>query len=499
MAGFSLSIAGAASVYSYTYPTYSFTAAVGGVDVASSLTSVIWYIDGTKAVTATSSSAPAAASPGFPGAQAAGTSVANCQMHLDSNSSFTTVGTFAIVCEVAYNGCLYSATTKIRRMDESSSAPGQLRWPAPAICTRMPTDPALSPSGVIYVGSDNGWLQPINASTGALGTTPTVPNVYPYPPAIARDGRVLCITSGSEAYYFVPSSWTYRNGIGGGMYGPTAIATDGTVYAAQNTPSIFGLTENSSSVHGSQFDIAISPSLSALITTGISIGASGTIYFGCADQRLYAVSPGGAILWSVNLGGATLSTPAIDSAGNIYIGADTPSGSLFKISAAGSVLWDCTFAAWNPTINSSPVIGADETTVYVAGGTASSGFLFAVTTAAGLLKAQNTFSDIHYGSPAVAADGTVYLCMDDGSSGKLYAYRDNGSSLDGQWTYTLPGSALTGSSSPLIGPDGTVYFSGANASTGYVYAVYGSVGPATSGWPMLGKNARRTACASDGQ
>jgi outer membrane protein assembly factor BamB len=56
------------------------------------------------------------------------------------------------------------------------------------------------------------------------------------------------------------------------------------------------------------------------------------------------------------------------------------------------------------------------------------------------------------GTPAIAGDGTVYVCSSDG---KLYAADTNGLS---RWTFTF-GGATAGT--PSIGADGTIYFSAA--------------------------------------
>jgi len=92
-------------------------------------------------------------------------------------------------------------------------------------------------------------------------------------------------------------------------------------------------------------------------------------------------------------------------------------------------------------VESSPAIGADGT-IYVGSG---DGKLYAINSA-GTLKWSCTIG--YPSSPAIGADGTVYVGSSDH---KLYAIGPNGTL---KWSYVLGGMVL---SSPAIGADGTVY------------------------------------------
>jgi len=85
-------------------------------------------------------------------------------------------------------------------------------------------------------------------------------------------------------------------------------------------------------------------------------------------------------------------------------------------------------------------------------------------------------------APAIGFDGTIYVGSYDGSFVALNP--DNGAEL---WSYTAGGWV---SSSPTIGPDGTIYF---GTQYGTLHAIAANPGgPATTGWPMFGGNARHT-------
>jgi len=93
-------------------------------------------------------------------------------------------------------------------------------------------------------------------------------------------------------------------------------------------------------------------------------------------------------------------------------------------------------------INSSPAIGADGT-IYVG---SDDNKLYAINPN-GTLKWSYTTGYSMYSSPAIGADGTIYVGFGD----KLYAINPNGTL---KWSYTTGGGI---DSSPAIGADGTIY------------------------------------------
>jgi outer membrane protein assembly factor BamB len=118
--------------------------------------------------------------------------------------------------------------------------------------------------------------------------------------------------------------------------------------------------------------------------------------------------------------------------------------------ADGSLKWAF---AWTNTpatfFVSSPAIGADGT-VYIGSESESpsSSRVFAINPATGIRKWTFLVPDWVDSSPAVAEDGTIYIgCWD----GRLYALRSTGSL---KWTYETDNFIY---SSPAIGMDGTIY------------------------------------------
>lgn len=128
-------------------------------------------------------------------------------------------------------------------------------------------------------------------------------------------------------------------------------------------------------------------------------------------RSMAPISPAPGIVWSQMLAdSAEFSSPAVDLAGNVYIG--DVGDRLSKISPAGAVLWR-----------------------YDTGG------------------------NLRRSSPAIADDGTVYVGSSDGL---LHAVNPNGTR---RWAYTAGGSIKT---SPTVGADGSIYF---GADDGVLYAL----------------------------
>jgi len=143
----------------------------------------------------------------------------------------------------------------------------------------------------------------------------------------------------------------------------------------------------------------------------------------------------------------------------VVVGADGTlyMGSIFDsfahaLNADGTHKW--TFDVGHTVIASSPAVGADGT-VYLA---ATDGYLFALR-ADGTLKWNHRWDSSGLSHPALGADGTVYVGNGNGS---LYAVKGDDGTL--KWTYQT-GDRIC--SAPAV-DDGTVY---AGSTDGYLYAL----------------------------
>jgi outer membrane protein assembly factor BamB len=136
---------------------------------------------------------------------------------------------------------------------------------------------------------------------------------------------------------------------------------------------------------------------------------------------------------------------------------------------------DCVF--------SSPAIGADGT-VYVG---STDGNVYALNPADGSVKWSFATGGSVLSSPAIGADGTVYFGGDDG-----YVYALNPADGSVKWSHATGGSVL---SSPAIGADGTVYI-GSNDHN--VYALNPSDGSVKWSYATGGAVESSPAIGADG-
>ena len=136
---------------------------------------------------------------------------------------------------------------------------------------------------------------------------------------------------------------------------------------------------------------------------------------------------------------------------------------------------------------SSPAIGADGI-IYVG---AWDGYLFALNPGGTRSWSVRTSppSDIN-SSPAVGSNDVIYVGCKDGN---FYAFQSQAVEEEGKkqdWVFQT-GDIIQ--SSPVIAADGTIYF---GSRDNYLYAINpGNLTPADSAWPMFRRNAAHTGAA----
>jgi outer membrane protein assembly factor BamB len=185
-----------------------------------------------------------------------------------------------------------------------------------------------------------------------------------------------------------------------------------------------------------------------------AIALDGTIYIGCADSNLYAVTCTGNLAWRTNLGGGIISSPAIGTDGTIYIGASN--GWFFAANPAGDIKWKQDLGS---AVISSPALGLDGT-IYV--GTMA-GQICALRPEDGSAAPgwPVTTGGAFYSSPAIGADGCIYVGSLDN---RVYSFTPAGSQKAG-WPFETAGPVY---SSPVAGPNNTVFV---GSSDGRLYSL----------------------------
>ena len=152
----------------------------------------------------------------------------------------------------------------------------------------------------------------------------------------------------------------------------------------------------------------------AAVVSSVAIGGDGTIYFGSADHRVYAVDGAtGKQKWSFATNDVVDSSPAIGADGTVYIGSQD--ASVYAIDGGtGKQKWAFSTGA---SVRSSPSVGVDGT-VYIGSYDKN---VYALDGATGTEKWAFESGQVARSSPAIGADGTVYIGSVDDAGGKFYA------------------------------------------------------------------------------
>ncbi len=176
------------------------------------------------------------------------------------------------------------------------------------------------------------------------------------------------------------------------------------------------------------------------------------IVYALSGYSVYAINPNSKLKWQYFLGGNVGSSAAIDNHGTIYIG-NQGSSSLYAIHNDGTLKWRFTI-----TIAANPAV-ANDGTVYICGGYPQQ-YLYSININGNLNWAYEISA--FCSTPVIANNGEVYV---GASNGYLYAIYSNGILA---WLYKTSVSSV---SSPAIEKDGTIY-----AASGYpdtdLYAIY---------------------------
>jgi len=224
------------------------------------------------------------------------------------------------------------------------------------------------------------------------------------------------------------------------------------------------------------------------------IGSDGTLFIGEEGGMVFALDgKTGVKKWEFDAGGPIWSSAAIGSDGTVYIGSATKKmdgdragidgerGKVYALNpATGEKKWE---AATGGPVVSSPAIGADGS-VYVGSDDKK---VYALDGKTGAKKWEFETGGWVHSSPAIGSDGTVYVGSWDK---KIYAL--DGKSGAKKWEFVTGGRVL---SSPAIGPESTLYIGSLDKK---IYAIQtSSQGLAKSPWPMRGQNPQHTGRATN--
>lgn len=242
--------------------------------------------------------------------------------------------------------------------------------------------------------------------------------------------------------YDVP--WTSQYASLAFSNGTAYVATDGKSSDPSRGPNVLAIKDGK---------LLWSDLTDEVIRMSPSIDANGTLYVGDYFAFFNAYNQDGTLKWSRDLGNRIrYASPAFASDGTIYLGMENDDVLLAINPENGSIKW--TFPVGHD-IRATPAVGADGT-IYVA---SSDGYFYAVNPD-GTEKWKVLYGEYTVGAPAISnSKNTIYLTYktsDD--TGHLTAFNmDDGSVI---WDNASRPLAIMEQGGPTIAADGTIYAGG---------------------------------------
>lgn len=255
--------------------------------------------------------------------------------------------------------------------------------------------------------------------------------------------------------------WNYRPG---GTLSMPALGADGAIFLGTSA----GLT----ALTAAGTPAWIYPSGQ---TGGPVVAQDGTVFAVGDGPAVYALRPGGALLWRRPLPGI-YGVPALGPAGAVYVNGFyklcgiegcVPFGRLFTLDPATGRP-RLVFANRSVGYFTSPPVVIPDGTIFVGTGLGALVPALYAIRPDGKLLWRHPVGGFILSPPAIGTDGTLYVGAGDGF---LYALRSDGSR---DWRYETegvggPGEGSLGmTSSPVVGGDGTIYV---GSQDGFVYAL----------------------------
>lgn len=303
-----------------------------------------------------------------------------------------------------------------------------------------PNSIAIGGDGLVYVGSPTKIYA--LRSDGTEKWSKRYTNVQG--PGFSSDGKTLYMAGNNKLIALNAKTgkreWSVAMG-NSTLFGPT-IGTDGVIYQGSWDGYFYAVKPNGK--------IKWQYLTAGAVSYPASIGHNGVIYLGAGDAHagpdpyVYAFKPDGTLKWQYDTGSERSGSPAIDANGLIYV-ASAPT--LYVLNKDGTLAW-----AVGPNTGGGEEGGGDEPP----GGDDGEQTIQAADDIAGII------------TPAIAADGTIYI---GNSEGIIYAIDPD--SHETKWTYSTGPSAADGTtyglpSFPVVDKTGAVYI---GAMDGKMYAL----------------------------
>ena len=186
------------------------------------------------------------------------------------------------------------------------------------------------------------------------------------------------------------------------------------------------------------------------------VAPNGDVFFACYSESLYAVKPDGTLDWARSLENSVNSAPAISPDGHVCVATTRGTGgwSLWAWTFDGTTSWQAPIA--DEADFASPAAAPDSTVYFGAGR-----YLYAVGPG-GVVKWRDSLPAMIQSCPAVANESTLYVV----AGSRLYCI-DTDSGV--RWRKSIGGSSNY--CSPAVDAEGNVYVGTAGAASSVFYCI----------------------------
>ena len=347
--------------------------------------------------------------------------------------------------------------------------PGDLMWQFPvALGGSLSACPAIGGDGVVYLSSPDQKVRALNGRTGEV--------LWSYATELGASTAPVLGMDGTVYLGLADTNIVALNGATGEVLWETPSSDKTWVLGLSDNDTLFahGGAGLAMALNAADGAVLWEVNLGTLLPSwGMALDATGRLFLFTRGKLLSIDGGNGEVLAEYVTDGQPLSSanPALGADGTAYCGSRY--NGLHALEAySGAVRWNAPLV----TDRESPLVIGVDGTVYV-----NTGRLHAINAATGRDQWVFDPEGSLWGSPSLAADGTLYVGADDGIFYALDAR--NGSE---KWRFTRADSRFRAST---VGPDGTVYVV---SGDGNLYALHGSAPLANSPWPKWQQNLANT-------
>lgn len=319
---------------------------------------------------------------------------------------------------------------------------GSLRWTFVGAEDWIDSSPTIGRDGTVYVGSWDNFLYALDGDTGSLKWKFETGSLITASAAIGPDGTIYIGSYDGYMYALKPDGgqkWAFAAGTGlSPVNGGAVLNHSGdTLYFGTDDGELYALNASTGAQRWKYRipDIFVERE----IHSAPSIGVDGTIYFGNENRRVYALNASGSLRWDFPTMGAVRSSPVAKPDGTVCFASQD--GYLYAVDELGFQLWE-TFVGdvfyCSPAIDSmgNIIIGA-----YAGSSVTGAATAFTSVDANGTQQWEYLIQGLNDSSPNIAPDGSIYIGAHDG-----FLYKFEGQApLAGQgWPRTQANRRQTG-------------------------------------------------------